>query len=92
MVYFNGFMGVSVDAFQMTITPKLPSEMSYLTCQSVLYRQATLEITVTNSDVHIKCTNNPQNRHFDFMGTTVSGLFDETKSLSGGSVTLVPVY
>ncbi len=89
-VYLYGFIGVSVDATQMTVKPALPTGYTYMMAQSIKYRGTVLEITSYSNQVRIRCTSNTVGRTFDFEGESVSGAFDKTKSLSGGDVNLIP--
>ncbi len=90
MVYLYGFMGISVDATNMTVKPQLPSDMSYLTAQSIKYNGAVLEITAYPNQVRIKAVSNPSNHVFYFLGKAVTGEFDITQPLVNGQATLIP--
>ncbi|HEY0827821.1 MAG TPA: discoidin domain-containing protein, partial [Bacilli bacterium] len=87
----NGFMGISADKDGLHVKPNFPSSgMTSLTLNYMTYWGMKLKITASNSSVRIQALeNNSPYTDWKINGTAVSGLFDQTISISsGGTVTL----
>lgn len=87
----DGFMGIQADSQGLHVTPNLPSSgMTSLSLDGVDYWGMSLEITVTNTSVRIRATeNNSQYSDWTVNGTEASGLFDITITIEPGeTVTL----